>query len=712
MLPVPWRPGADFTLALFRLVVASIAVVSLASPWEIARADPPDGAALDPPVQEVTVRGRATSQTSAAQTVVGRAEIEMRPRLRAEEVLEIVPGLFTVQHSGGAKAQQYFLRGFDADHGTDIAFFVDGVPLNAVSHAHGQGYTDLHFLIPELILSIEATQGPYSVRAGDFATAGSVELRLADHLPESRAGLQVGPHGHARGLVIDSPDMGNRWRAVVAAEVFRDDGFFVHPENHHRLNTFARLTHVLDGESELSLTWMGYGASWNASGEIPARGVCGDGDGNPPPQSYPGGHCVSRFDSVDPTQGGGSQRTMASLAYSLRRPGVDLNATAYLIHSSLQLFLNETFFANDPMNGVGDGIEQDDTRTVLGANTRVTLRSRLAGIDLGTTLGIQIRDDLIDNGLQHQVHRLPLETLQASGINETELGAFVEEDFHPARWLRFVLGARADRVAIAVENRDPSAATKTAGVASSSLLSPKATAVVSPLRGLDFFANYGRGFHSNDGRGVVAGGTLLATTAGYDVGLRFLPTTGLSLSAAAFVEDLTSELVFDGDAATTSPAGRTRREGFEIAARYHLRQEVFADAAFTMTRARFRDDDGTGTYVPLAPWRTFAAGIGIRERIGEFVPFGSLRVKSIADRPATRDGTLTAQGFTLVDAQAGLRWKQIELALDILNVLDTSWREGQFAITSRLPYERAAVTAMSFTPGSPREVLGRVTLYW
>jgi hypothetical protein len=641
---------------------------------------------------EVVVRGAPPSQGAASETTVGRAELDLRPRMRAEEVLEAVPGLFTVQHAGGGKAQQYFLRGFDADHGTDIAFFAEGVPLNAVSHAHGQGYTDLHFLIPETVMAVQATKGPYSARAGDFATAGSVSLRLADHADESFARGEVGPDGRKRALVLESPDLGDAWRALAAAEVFADDGHFLHPEEHRRFNAYARGTRVLDERSELSLTVMAYGATWNASGLIPERAA------------------VSPFDSLDPSQGGASQRVMGSVGYRLRLDDVDVDATAYVVRSSLQLFLDDTLLASDPVHG--DGTEQDDVRTVAGADLRVTRRAQVAGVDTRTTFGLQVRDDSIDNALYAQQLRQRRGAQVASRVAETELGAYVEEDLRPAPFVRFVLGARADRVDVAVTSADDSAAMAPAGARGGGLLSPKLAAVVSPARAVDLYADYGRGFHSNDARGVVGGATLLAVATGYEVGATVRPLPHLSLSAAAFLLDLTSELVFDGDTGTTSAAGATRREGLELTARYHFRRDLFADAALTLTRARFRQDDGSGTLVPLAPPLTLAAGIGAREPIGPFVATGALRIRSIADRPATRDGSFTAQGFTLVDAQASLRWKIVELGVEILNALDQPWREGQFAVTSRLPGEAAPVTGMSFTPGWPREIVGSATLYW
>ena len=232
-----------------------------------------------PPPEEVEVHGARESSEAASQVQVGATELRLRPRSeRFGNLVEAVPGLFTAQHSGGGKADQYFLRGFDADHGTDVAFFVDGVPVNLPSHAHGQGFSDLHFVIPEMVVGLVGFKGPYYSQFGDFATAGAVTLHLADSAPESFARLEIGQYGMKRALLVESPDLGDDWRAIVAAEVAGQDGPFVHPEDLTRAKLYARVTHDLGPRSKLSLTWMSYGSTWNGSGQIPARAVCGEGE--------------------------------------------------------------------------------------------------------------------------------------------------------------------------------------------------------------------------------------------------------------------------------------------------------------------------------------------------------------------------------------------------------------------------------------------------
>jgi outer membrane receptor protein involved in Fe transport len=358
-------------------------------------------------------------------------------------------------------------------------------------------------------------------------------------------------------------------------------------------------------------------------------------------------------------------------------------------------------------------------------------------MDVRSTFGLQVRDDAIESQLHRDEARQRLDGVPGipgpivdSAINETELAAYAEEDFRPARWLRFVLGARFDRIDVAVSNESPVAVDKVSGYEGAQQVSPKATAIVSPLREWDLFANYGRGFHSNDARTVIEGAatTLIATATGYEVGTAIRPVKGLSLSAVAFLLDLTSELTIDGDTASTTPSGPTERYGGEFTGRYNFDDHIFADAAFVATHARYTDaaDIAAGTtYVTLAPRRTFSAGLGARQPVGDFTLVGSLHVRSMADRPATKNWSaseqvgslsapsLTATGFTMVDAEAGLRWKRFELLLMLLNVGNVNWREGQFAVNSRLPGEGPNPPAgISFTPGIPRTVMADATVYW
>ncbi|AUX39865.1 TonB-dependent receptor [Sorangium cellulosum] len=678
-----------------------------------AEGEDPGGGAL-----EVTVEAEKPGSEAASRVSVGHRELELRPRLRPGDIIEAVPGLFAVQHAGGGKANQYFLRGFDADHGTDVAFFADGVPVNLVSHGHGHGFTDLYFLIPELVTGLDGYKGPYYANIGDFGTAGAVNLRFAEKLDESHAQLSVGQHGIRRGLAIASPELGDDLRAVVAAELYGNDGPFVSPERLRRLNVYLKATHDVGRAGKVQATWMSYASTWNGSGQIPARAVCGEGEQgalNPPPSTF-GQPCLDRFGSVDPTEGGATERHAASLAYTTAWDDAELSALAYLVRYRFTLYSNFTFFSEDPVRG--DQIEQNDDRVVGGADFRFRKRYVHRGARFTTSVGAQVRADDIEKSLHHDAARERLEERSRAHVSEGQIGVYVEQDARLLRWLRFVVGARGQWIDVNVDDlREDLGATgnRSSGVRGEMQIFPKFTAVVSPTDGLDLFAHLGRGFHSNDAQGVVLGdgaATLITPATGYEVGARVAPLRGLTLSAAGFLLDLDSELVWSGDAGETEASGPTRRYGVEIGGRYRLGSWLFADVDATFTRARFRANAGNGSAVALAPTRTLTAGVSARPTFGAYTPFAAVRVKAIGARPATEDEALTAEGFTVVDANAGLRFHDVEVAVDVQNLFNTRWREVQFASESRLPYEPAAVTGIHYSPGWPFTAIARATLYW
>ena len=659
---------------------------------------------------EIVVQGERADIEAASRVHVGRRELQLRRRLRPADVLEAVPGLFAVQHAGGGKANQYFLRGFDADHGTDVAFFVDGMPVNLVSHAHGQGFTDFHFLIPELVVGLDAYKGPYYAAFGNFATAGAVNLRLAEAFRESQALVTVGQYGVLRGVVIESPELGDRFRAVVAAEVFHDDGPFQNPEDLTRVNLFGRVTHDFGPRSKASLTWMSYGSNWNGSGQLPARAICGEGEAGAAPPESVGRPCMDRFGYVDPSQGGAAQRHGVALSLSTASTDADLTAMAYLTRSNLALHSNFTFFRDDPDRG--DAIEQNDDRVLAGFDVRVRKHVHFRGTKLSTTAGIQTRLDVVDNALRRAEDRVRLDDRTLARVRESALGAFVEESATLNRYVRFVVGLRADRLDVDVDER---VRRSDSGTRAAHRISPKWMAIVSPLPFLDFFVDYGRGFHSNDARGAVLRydpARLITPAVGYEIGTRIHPVAELALTAAGFLLDLESELVWSGDEGTTEAAGATRRYGLEVGARYRLSSWLFADVDATFASASFRVDAGNGRAVPLAPRRTLTAGIGARPTLGDFTPFASLRLRAMAARPAIEDASLTSAGFTLVNASAGVRWRNVEAGLDVENLLDQTWREVSFAAESRLRYEAAPVTGIHYSPGWPRTAMGRFAVYW
>ena len=682
--------------------------------------DAPTVVSVQPPEQPSSMQTTVTARrpfTAASSSTVRDQDFLLRPHPRPADILQVVPGLYTVQHQGGGKANQYFLRGFDADHGTDVAFSVDDVPVNLVSHAHGQGYSDLNWIIPELIERVEVRKGTYFAQDGDFATAGAVNMVTRRNFESSQVSLGGGSFDTLRGLFIAAPDLSD-WRPVVAAEVYGTNGPFLNPEKLQRYNLFSKVSHTLAPGSTFSLVLTSYGSGWNASGQIPQRAV---DEG-----------ILDRFGTVDPNEGGNSQRHSAYATLTLATDkGGEFKLLAYAVQYRLALFSDFTFFSRDPING--DMIEQDDQRTVLGFKGSYHFQRQWAGLTFDTTLGTQMRSDIIDNALRYDKARERLTDVVNASIREGSIGVYAQEDITFTPWLRAVLGARADYFGFDVDDHleDLSTqGTKTSGVKQASRASPKASLVFSPLKQTELYVNFGDGFHSNDARGVVHEQdpvTPLTRARSYELGARTRLFDQLDLAGSVFRIDLDSELVWSGDEGTTEASGATRRQGVEAEARWKILPWLFADADFTATNATYVQDAGNGNAVALAPTLIVSGGVFARHPSGFY---GRLGVLHLGDRPATEDSFLIAKGFTRVDATLGYRGSFFDVNVGIQNVLNTQWNEAQFANVSRLPDETSPASCpvgtrpatedgkflgcedLHFTPGAPINAQATVSLFF
>jgi TonB family protein len=655
--------------------------------FHLPAAAPPPRPPQAEPVGTTVVLGQRPLSAASSFTVPDR-DFQLRPIGSANDILRVTPGLVTVQHSGGGKASQYFLRGFDADHGTDLALSIDGVPINLVSHAHGQGFADTNFIIPEVVERVEITKGPYFPSQGDFATAGAVNMVSRDAFEQSSValGLVDSPgHGAAgyRGLAIASPRFDQvPLKATFAAELGRTNGPFDNPENWDRYKLFNKLSFRPTDASSLSLTEMSYAGNWNGSGQIPARAVA---EG-----------LVGRFGSIDPDEGGSTARHQLALAYRLHPTDTsELRVLAYVATYRFDLFSNFTLYLRDPNDG--DEIEQVDRRTFYGGKASYRVVHALGRVSLATTLGADVRSDDIHEELWDTLHRRQLAAVRSDDVHETSMGIYLDEEITPARWLRANVGGRADLLSFAVDNRlpspDPTAPMSGDGAAHQ--LSPKASLVVTPLdrpgATLDLYANYGHGFHSNDVRGVFAtpAVTPLARAKGEELGARARLWGRWDLAAALWRLDLASETVWNGDEGTTAASAPTTRQGIELETRYEPTPWLAADLELTFTRSRFSTDQENGGGLALAPKQTWAGGLSGRHVLGPGVASGGLRFFGIGDRPATDDGALTAPGFTEVDLHLGWRHRWFDVAFDVENLLDADFRAAQFATVSRLRTEPA-----------------------
>jgi hypothetical protein len=676
------------------LFVSAAVTAHLAAGFSLAH--DPDMPEIE--MSEVSVQSDRPMAASSQQFIPDK-EIVLQPQGRPAQVLRLIPGMITVEHSGGAgKADQYFLRGFDADHGTDVAFFTDGMPINFRSHAHGQGYADLSFIIPEAIEGLEVSKGAYHVELGDFATAGAVNFKTREVVREGVAQAAGGQFDTQRYLLMLSPTK-EKVRTLFAAEGYYTNGPYQNDNRYFRGNFLAKATMNPTSRSELSLTGTFQKSQWNASGEIPLRAVQ---DGS-----------LDRFGAIDPSEGGKTIRSTGRLNYHYdTQSGGRFFANAYGQYYKFDMFTNFTFFLNDPVNG--DGIQQSDQRVMYGGDLGYRYPGKVLNMDAAVTIGAQSRVDHIHARLGTQTTRNPLGTTSDSDIMEASYAPYVKAELQPTWWMRLTGGVRSEVFTFDVRNRCPDCAERPAGSTSSGLVLPKVNLALGPWFRTELFVNYGEGFHSNDARSAVTpGSSPLARAKTYEVGLRSRPwgPDRLELIATLWAIDLKSELVFVGDEGTTEIRGATRRRGVEVAARGQVAGPLYFNGSVTWSQAEFANGDA----IPLAPELTAYGGLILRWPEGLT---SQLQATYLGVRPLTEDRSIRSPSWVTVDITERyqlpitLPHGRLEAFVFVQNLFDTQWEQAVFAFASRLRNEATGVTDIHFVPGNPRFVMGGVAWYF
>ncbi len=643
-------------------------------------------------LERVVVTGPATSQIgiadSASVGTVSRQQLEARTVYRPGELLEATPGLIVSQHSGEGKANQFYLRGFNLDHGTDLRTTVDGMLVNQRSHAHGQGWTDLNFLIPELAANLRYKKGPFFAEEGDFSSAGAVEIRYVDALPKGIASVGVGQYGWRRVLLADSPAAmaTSDGRLLYALEAQTNDGPFTQPDRFRKLNLVLRYSQG-DAANGWNVTGMGYRGSWNSTDQIPRRVVEAG--------------TLGRFDAIDASDGGRAQRVSLSTAWRRSDAATRTEAHAYVIRSRLDLFSNFTYFLDNPIDG--DQFAQPDRRTTVGAELNHSWQMPIFGFDSEQQVGVSMQHDDIDNALRNTRARQTLSTTREDQIRETSVGAWFRNSTQWATHLRSVAGLRVDRYRFDVRS-DNAANT---GVASATQFSPKLSLIAGPWSGTEFYFNVGRGFHSNDARGTVTrvdpktGGavdpvTPLARSKGLELGIRTAPITGLQTALSVYRLDLSSELVFVGDAGTTEASRPSRRTGFELTNFYKAGKHLTIDADIAFARARFRDADPAGRRIPGAVEGVASVAVAV-DQIGPW--FGALQLRWFGPRPLIEDNSIRSKSTTTLNARVGYRFSPaLSLEVEAFNLTNRKASAIDYYYASRLPGEAAAVDDVHFHP--------------
>jgi outer membrane cobalamin receptor len=650
-------------------------------------------------VEELVVFGRAEERIGTAQSasegLVGYDDIQLPPLLRVGELVEAVPGMVATQHSGTGKANQYFLRGFNLDHGTDFSASLDGVPINLRSHGHGQGYLDLNFLIPELVETSLYRKGPYSARTGDFSSAGSVEFSYRDELDEGIVEASLGEDAYRRGLAAGSVDLGTG-HVMAALEAIHYDGPWDLDENLDQLKLYLGYSfEVAGGHARVSLH--GYDGEWDATDQIPRRAVDAG--------------IIGRLGFVDPDLGGDTERWSLTGVFELDA----YRAGVYVVDYSLALYSNFTYYLDVP--DAGDEFEQRDDRTVWGAWIQ---GARSFEASLPTTLrwGGDIRyDDIDEVGLYGTTARVRTSVTRSDSVEELSASLWTEAEVALTDRLRLIGGIRVDAY-----DWDVAAVEETnSGSGDEHLVSPKLAAAWRFNDSLEGYASWGKGFHSNDVRGAtiaVDPGTgdlvdpveVLVESEGAEIGLRFERGRRFNATLAAFWLELDSELVYVGDAGTTEPNDATERTGVEATAFWRATDWLALYSAYTVTDAEFKRDQGGGREIPGAVEQTFTLGVNGVWANGLSA---SARLRHLGEAPLVEDDSVRTWDSWLLNAGIAYRHRALAIRLDVFNVLDANDDDISYFYASRLPGEPlAGVEDVHFHPLEPRTVRASVAWHW
>lgn len=638
-------------------------------------------------LEQVVISKKVSSLNQIASVDLG-----LNPVNSSQEVLRKVPGLFIAQHAGGGKAEQIFLRGFDIDHGTDINITVDGMPVNMVSHAHGQGYADLHFLIPETIENVDFGKGPYYAARGNFTTAGYVDFQTKEKLDNSMASLEYGQFNTIRAVgMFDLLGKASKQDAYLATEYVLADGPFESPQNFNRLNLLGKYSASLPGNNKLALSASHFKSKWDASGQIPQRAVDAG--------------LIGRFGAIDDTEGGTTSRTNIAFGHTKALAGdAFVKSRAYFTKYDFELYSNFTFFLSDPVNG--DQIRQREERNIFGLESVLHRQFRLGGAGLNLQGGAGLRYDQVNgNELSRTLNRkTTLEPIALGDINESNFYSFADAEFDFGKFL-VNPGLRVDYFKFDyVDGLAPMYRTLSEDKL---FASPKLNFIYNPNRNWQAFLKTGIGFHSNDARVVVAqkGREILPAAYGIDLGAIWKPLPHLWFTTALWYLFLEQEFVYVGDAGIVEPSGKTRRYGLDFGVRWQLADWLFFDSDVNYTIARAIGEPEGSDYIPLAPDLTATGGLVFQSPSGLS---GGARYRYIKSRPANEDGSITAKGYFVADANLNYTLKNVTFSIIAENLLDTEWNEAQFATESRLRGEDESIEELHFTPGMPFFLRGKV----
>lgn len=620
---------------------------------------------------------------------IAQVDVNIRPVNTSQDILRIVPGLFIAQHAGGGKSEQIFLRGFDADHGTDVNVTVDGLPVNMVSQAHGQGYADLHWLIPELIREVDFGKGPFYADRGDFATAGYVAFKTLNTPARNMIKLEAGQFNTFRTVGLFNL-LGNESRksgknAYMAMEYFMTDGPFENPQNFNRLNFFAKYNQIVDQNHMFTITASVFNSKWDQSGQIPQSSV---NDGS-----------ISRWGSIDPSEGGNTQRYNLSLrsVHLLKNDGV-FNNLLYYTRYHFDLYSNFTFYLEDSIHG--DQIRQKENRNLYGYKGSYVKSFSLAKDNtIETQLGGGFRfDEILNSQLLHTMERFTIiDTSNFGDIYESNMNLFGQATWMKNKWMVHA-GLRFD--AFKFEYIDKTKKEFEPSVTNQSTFSPKLNIAYNFSNRFQLYTKFGKGFHSNDARVVSRNDSISTLPAAYgaDLGTNWKPFPRFIINTAFWYLYLQEEMVWSGDAGTWEPSGKTQRLGIDLSLRWQITNWLFFDGDLNLCQAQFVDEVAGKNYIPLAPEITSTGGLTFHHSSGWSA---ALRYRFMGERPADETDEVQALGYTIFDLKLNYEFTKWTVGGTIENLLNSYWNEAQFAGDYRVTQFSEPEYGLTYTPGTP-----------
>ena len=635
------------------------------------------------------------AMSAASSSVLNALDFQLRPVNSAQDMLRNVPGLVTAQHAGGGKAEQIFLRGFDCDHGTDVAAFVDGIPVNMPSHGHGQGYLDLHFMIPEVTKNAEVYKGTYFSDLGDFATAGAIKFKTLDVLDHNtiQTELTSVPTNRAftasRSLLTYQLVNTDKVSSYIASDYLYAPSYFEINQRFNRFTFFSKTTYKLDENNSFRLLLTHFNSIWDAIGQIPERAVASG--------------LITRFGSIDKSEGGNTSRQNASLTFNHIDGNTSFEAQAYAFKYKFNLFSDFTFFRDDTVNG--DEINQRDNRTVVGANLKYVIANSATE---KWVFGAGTRNDNIENSNDHVSLRKFINPIAHSLIDENNTFIYVKKEGALSPRLHYDIGLRFNYLNVNDHDLLPSDSTyhNYTGTNHQSQIAPKLSLTYTAADNFKLFFNVGRGFHSNDGRAIVQDPSHnLPSAWGGEIGTQWSPIKNVVFSGAFWGLTLDNELTFNGDDGTTSDNGASRRIGIDLGARAQLSQNFYFDGDLNLSNGRLVETPlgkilPDNYYIPLAPPLTSTAGISYRATHWE----GALRYRYVSPRAANNDNSIRAHGYFISDANCYYKTNKFRIGINVENLFNTKWNEAQFDTDSRLRTESVSVDELNFTSGTPLSI--------